>query len=191
MEVVLVRNPQKFMNLSQYSRKIKLLTIKQRIRYYLEQALALRTSYGGIRIYELMAEAYEKEAAILCQNKIEIVTQVLTEVEKKYFEARKKITEFDNRYNETPEYQLLYGIKYKKVFFKIQGDYWDTMKKMQESQTYTLTQKQLDYINQQIETEISTEIFKSIMGLNNYTKCQNQITKILTLKSKQIRSKEQ
>jgi hypothetical protein len=63
----------------------------------------------------------------------------------------------------------LYDIGYKKNAFKIHDNknYWEMVKYMQEKSWYELTKQELEYINLQIEAEISTEEFKSTLGLKN------------------------
>jgi hypothetical protein len=182
-KVLLVRNPEKFMNLSKYSRKSKTMTIKQKIEYLIQQAVALRIQYGGIRIFEWMAIAYETQAVILAQNKFEVLQKCLKPSVEKIYDARKVIEQFDRNYAETPEYQLLYGIKHRKMYYKIRDSYWETMKLLQDSATKQLTQEEAEYVNQQIELDISTEYFKSNMGLNNTNirtkKCQEKLTKTI------------
>jgi hypothetical protein len=133
--------------------------------YYLQQAVALRKSYQGITISEMMADAYEIQAQKLIGSNQVILQQLKYTANQNIGEIRKTLQQLDPRYIETPEYQLIYGIKYKKQFIKIKANYWDTMKLLMESTTTQLSTQQLEYVNQQIEKQISYSYFKSIMGL--------------------------
>jgi hypothetical protein len=194
-QVLLVRNPEKFLNLSKYSRKSKSMTIKQKIEYLIQQSVALRTQYGGIKIFDLMAQAYELQATILAENKFEVLQKCMKPAVEKIYEARKIIEQFDRNYAETPEYQLLYGIKHRKMMYKIRDSYWETMKILQDAAVKQLTEEQKEYVNKQIELEISEEYFKSSMGLNNTNykqqKCLNQLTNTLIKLIKKVNADKQ
>jgi len=91
-----------------------------------------------------------------------VYNQVLIDMEK----IRKRITQEHPDFFEDDNKILLYGIQYKFKFIKIQDNYWDTMKMLQETAVSKLSTEQLQLVNQEIEKEISLEYFKSIMGLN-------------------------
>jgi hypothetical protein len=165
-QIILVRNPHKFLTLSKYSRKIKAMSFKQRVEYYFQQAVSLRAAYPGIVIFDTMAEAYEQQAMKLINYNPIAYKLILKKVNSYLTEIRKSALEIDPKYVETPEYQQMYGIQFKRRFFKIQENYWDTMKMLQESQVEKLSTEELKYVNEAIENEISLEYFKSIMGLN-------------------------
>jgi hypothetical protein len=171
-KIILVRDFTKFEHISRYARKIKGYTGKQRIAYILQQAISLRATYKGIKIFENMAEAFEhaahQYALWMARGNEElgrkICDQSLLYVQKYIKYARQEIPqEADIKENDVDS--ILYSIgKYKK-FFKIQGDYWETMKRLQEQVSYNLTLQEYDYINEQIEAIMSMHIFRSDMGL--------------------------
>jgi hypothetical protein len=165
-QIILVRNPHKFLSLSKYSRTIKSMSIKQRVEYLIQQAVSLRVAYPNIEVYENMANAYELQARKLISNDNIVYNKLENKVYQNIREIRKKIEELDPKYLETPEYQMMYGIQFKKKFIKIKDNYWDTMKLLQETDVSKLSTEQLQYVNQEIENEISNEYFKSTMGLN-------------------------
>lgn len=171
-KIILVRDFTKFLNIAKYSRKIKVLTGKERIHYLLEQAVALRTSYPGIHIFENMAAAYEQEArqySFIMANYDKMKAKILLQKAQNltiqiFSKARKAMTQYVSE-NKTDE--LLYDIGYKRKTFKIQDNtnYWEMIKLLQNKCSYKLSTEELRYINQQLEAEISSEIFKATMGL--------------------------
>lgn len=165
-QIVLVRNPEKFLNLSKYSRKIKTMSIKQRIEYYTQQSVSIRACYKGITIFDLMADAYEYQANRLLNGNQKVLNKLINKAWVDTIIMRKKIEAMHPEYIEDENSRFIYGIKYKYNFFKIMDNYWDTMKMLQESNVSKLSTQQLQYVNQEIEKEISIEYFKSVMGLN-------------------------
>lgn len=174
-KIILVRDYRKFENISRYARKIKILRGKQRIAYLLQQATALRTAYHGITIFELMAQAFEQAARnyayLSTKNEVqanELINKAMNLIVKMATYARKAVSEYQDTYeNETMV--MLYNIQKNKHFFKIQGNYWETVKRLQEKVSYNLTKQEYEYVNQQINAEMDYENFKSDMGLKNFS----------------------
>jgi hypothetical protein len=173
-KIILVRDFRKFNNLSLYARKAKSYVGKFKIAYLLQQAVSLRTSYKGIQIFEQMANAYEMAAEVYANNYTKdrnkaqhLIKQAMNFIIKTATFARQAFTEMMD-VNEMEIDKILYNIQYNRKFYKIQGDYWETMKRMQENTSYNLTKQELEHINQQIDKEMSMEIFKSDMGLKNF-----------------------
>jgi hypothetical protein len=173
-KIILVRDYRKFLDIAHYARKVKVMQGKQRIQYLLQQAAALRVVYKGINIFENFAAAFEQVArtyAIQYTNNEKLADKLLLTSMKNIIKIAKYSKRQVSQYAEIEENEvntMLYNIRKNKRFFKIQGDYWETIKKMQENTGYNLTPQELQYINQQIEAEISQEIFKSSMGLKNF-----------------------
>jgi hypothetical protein len=178
-KIILVRDYRKFLSITRYARKIKAIQGIKRVAYLQQQAIALRSSYKGIKIFETMAECFDQAAKAyaeyLSKNKgnkygktMEHVYQhALKFVDKIVYMSREQFAK-DAEVQENYIEKIFYDIGSYKHWFKIQGDYWETMKKLQEKCSYKLTQQEYDYINQQIEDEISLEYFKSSMGLKNF-----------------------
>jgi hypothetical protein len=173
-KIILVRDYRKFNNISLYARKIKTMQGKHRVQYLLQQAASIRAVYKGINIFDNFAAAFEQAAQTyaLQYTKDEKLADRLLQVSmnmiiKTAKSARYQCSQFAEIVED--EYRtLIYNIQKNSKFFKIQADYWETIKKMQELVSYKLTKQEYDYINQQIEAEISQEIFKSDMGLKNF-----------------------
>jgi hypothetical protein len=67
-EIVLVRNPEKFFDLSRYSRKTKNMKPIETIGYLLDQAESLRITYGGIDIFDKQANLYVEKAKQIAKD---------------------------------------------------------------------------------------------------------------------------
>jgi hypothetical protein len=170
----------KFDKIALYARKIKTLHGKQRIAYLLQQAISLRAVYKNIKLFEDMAEAYEyaaKQYAIYITKNEKLADEIMQKSMKYVMKlnsyARKIFTEeADIRESEIDK--ILYPIQSYKHFYRIQGTYWETMKRMQDKVSYNLTKQQYDYINEQIEAIMSTHLFRSSMGLTNFKANEKQ-----------------
>jgi hypothetical protein len=173
-KIILVRDFRKFDNLSLYARKSKAYHGKEKIAYLKQQAISLRAAYGKITIFEQMADAFDTAAEIYArlytngdENKAqELVEQSLKIVRKMMIAARQQASEMFDKESEWE--MILYGIKHNKQFFKIQDNYWDTIKRLQEKISYNLTLQEYEYVNQQIQMEMDYEYFRSNMGLKNF-----------------------
>lgn len=171
-KIILVRDFRKFLNISKYARKIKTLVGKHRAAYLLQQAVALRATYKGIKIFENMADAFEQEArqytyyinrfnktkAEAMMNAAYTLTQAIVQ------QSRKAMAKY---IDENP---ILYDVAVKQtenIKIRNKMSYWETVKYYQQKCSYNLTKQELLYINQQIENEIETEEFKATMGLKN------------------------
>jgi hypothetical protein len=172
-KIILVRNFDKFLKMSKYSRKIKILKGQNRVNYLLQQAISLRATYQGIHIFEAMADAYEYEARLYSQyytqGNQQRISKMLTQAQrisiKTQAEVRKIVCEYID------ENSQIDNIEYKHTMIVHQRnneDWWDAVKREQSYMQYKLSTEQLKYINQQIQAEIFTEEFKATMGLNNF-----------------------
>jgi hypothetical protein len=171
-KIILVRDFTKFDHISRYARKIKNIQGKQRVAYLQQQAISLRATYGGIEIFETMAQAFdlaayqyaqylakgnEKLADKICYDSLKLV--------QKYIKYMKEMIPQESDILENEIDYLLYDIGKTKHFYQIQGDYWTTMKRLQEKVSYNLTKQEYDYINQEIDQIMSIHYFKAGMGL--------------------------
>jgi hypothetical protein len=173
LDIILTRNPEKFFNISKYSRKIKKFTDIPRANYLIQQALALRKTYKGIQVFEIMAEAYEYAAAQVIQGisktKREILNNInktIDYVNKTQGKIRAKLQKLHEQYEDKNKI-LLYDIQRRNKSTKIWEDYWEAMKAVQEDFTYKLSPYQLAVINQQIADQIDMMHLKSSLGLKN------------------------
>jgi hypothetical protein len=146
MHIYLTRNPDKFMTLAKYSRKALHLSAERLSEYYNDQAIALLSSYKGIKYFEDMAHLYQKYAHII-RNERGLV---------RLFNNSKLNRKGDKRQTLFIEAQDLFdGYNYqpRDTFVKIIGNYWDTMKYIETKQETILSGEELSLVNFQINTE--------------------------------------
>jgi len=176
-KIILTRDIKKFDHLSLYSRKIKTLQGTARRDYLLQQAIATLTAYSGIKIFETLADGYIYAALqVKAGNEQEFkhAVEVNTELVR---QMRMKIKTFNVLDFGDDTLKTLYNTQPRKESYKIIGNYWDTMKLLQENYTQKLTTQQLQYINEQTEAVLELQYFKSRMGLNQLTCQQNKLIK--------------
>lgn len=162
--IALTRDPKKLYNLSKYSRKTKTYNSQQRYQYHISQAIAYKASYQGIHVFDVIAQAHLNEAyKLLCYE--------TAKGKSLYFKSCKNIIK-DNRIHidvETPleEYynpKLLDFVKHRVKQYKIYGTYWETMQMIERVNTHTFTQSELQYINQQIDSEFDPNELKAVLA---------------------------
>lgn len=177
-EIILTRDPKKFTNLSLYSRKAKNYNPLQLAIYLEEQATALTMAYKGMHYFDIMAQAYlHRKQQIMERYKItekqidkykmRLKNKPFLTINdyKKYLEQNRNQTS-PNIMTENLLTTFVYDIKRREEFFKIKGNYWDTMKLIQNTRCEKLTTEQLKYINEQIDSEFDMEYLKALVGLN-------------------------
>lgn len=184
-KIILTRDPKKLFNLSKYSRKIKTLPIHMKVLYHYELAQSYLTSYKGIDIFEIAAEMHIATAKALA-NTIKRYRSV--KFEKLINKLRSKLIQKCRHQipHEKPEIlcedennKILYNIKEREMFYKIQNDYWTTMQAIERVRTRILTEQEAYYVNQQINAEFAVEELRSVLGLiksyeNNHQSNKNQ-----------------
>lgn len=174
--IALTRNPQKLYTLAKYSRKIKTLTGMPYAQYLLDQAIALRVAYKGIDIFEIMANIYEKRAMeyINEYNKTNITRPIsIIQCKEKCaqntilnIQAMQKLTfmPFSLMNEDSKFYRDWYEIKEREEFHKIEGTYWDTMKKIQNQREKEFNIKELQTINNAINSEFDLQLLQEILA---------------------------
>jgi hypothetical protein len=161
--IILTRNPSKFFNLSHYSRKIKSMNALQRKQYLYDQALALERSYKGIKIFDVMINAYRQAA-----DKIPIPPKLINKVIKiKQGDNRQHFNE-NLHQNPTQLDPILYDIQHREKQYKIGENYWETMQKVERARETRETPQQLQRINEEIEKEFSSEELAALLSVNKY-----------------------
>jgi hypothetical protein len=167
-EIYLTRDPSKFFSLSKYSRKIKTYNNYHAAIYCLQQAEALIVNYAGITIFETMAEAYMMKAK-------QFIKHASAKDQKSY---NKKMDKMNKRMKnimkkkisphamqEDAIQTLVFDISKRNKSYKITGNYWETMQKLEKQNTILPTKDEAALINQQIEAEFMVEELKSVLGL--------------------------
>lgn len=186
--IILTRDPKKFYTLGKYSRKIKSLRPLYQAAYLHQLGQSLDVNYPGLTIFHTVALAYYNMRdyilrsyykAIIQNKKVrkrfkrhlpthEQLIDMVQSIVDKLGEAKEEKSQYEMP--ETPWEKILYDIKERKVMYKIQGDYWEFMKKIEKKAQYQLTDEQLKYANQQIKAEFDSEELKSLLGRINAKK---------------------
>lgn len=165
-EIILTRNPCKFLNINQYSRKIKKFKGAARIAFLKQQAIALRVSYTGIQVFEFMAEMFDYAARMYARDDKEYAQAELL-LKRRMGKMRNKITENYKQY-ESKIYKLMNNIQYKtKNAEKMHKDgYWEGVKQrtLDCMVTSKLDAHKLAIVNMNINSILNIELFKSSMG---------------------------
>jgi hypothetical protein len=175
--IMLTRDIKKFDNLTMYSRKIKTLRGTARRDYLLQQAIATLSVYSGIKIFETLAEGYIYAASqVKVGNEEEFKHAAVVNAEL-VRQMRMQIKTFTVLDFGDDTLRSLYNTQPRQESYKIIGNYWDTMKLLQENYTQNLTPQQLSYINEQTEKVMEVQYYKSRMGLNQLTCQQNKLIK--------------
>lgn len=159
--ITLTRNPAKLYTLSQYSRKTKTMSLQQRYNYLLDQAQALTTAYKGIKIFDTMADIYKLKAKQIRQYTNE-------PLQHKTVQGDKRINILTNipEYTSNINIEQFYEIKHRKKQTKINDDYWETMKYIENKTTRLLTPDQAKIVNQQIESEFNSLELHALLTVN-------------------------
>jgi hypothetical protein len=158
--ITLTRNPGKLFTLAKYSRKIKCMNPTQRYNYILDQAEALQQSYKGIDIFDEMTRIYTQAAQSI--NRLH-QDKLVRKVSNKQGDSRATI------FTEIPEYsneftESFYDIKHREKIYKIQDNYWDTMRYIEKRTTRLLTNEELKIVNQQINYEFDPKMLHALLA---------------------------
>lgn len=158
--ITLTRNPGKLFTLAKYSRKIKCMNPTQRYNYILDQAEALQQSYKGIDIFDEMTRIYVQAA------------ESINKIHERKLKRKSDTKQGDRRttiFTELPEYsneftESFYDVKHREKIYKIQDNYWDTMRYIEKRTTRLLTQEQLHIVNQQINLEFDPKMLHALLA---------------------------
>jgi len=158
--ITLTRNPAKLYTLAQYSRKTKTMNLSQRYNYLLDQAQALEVTYKGIHIFDSMAQLYKMQAEALLQYTDKKISRRIVQGEKRL-----------NILSNIPEYgeiniEQFYHIKHRVKQTKIDDQYWETMKYIENQTTRLLSDKEAAIVNQQIDAEFNSTELLALLTVN-------------------------
>lgn len=164
--IYLTRDVHKFLTLGKYSKKAKTYTVLQKIAYLNDQAVSLILNYPNIQLFQHIAQHYMDLANRIMQDE-GLTPQIIIN----YIRRQEQL---QNRYKYKPtsdlfiqyfaELENLYieCVQHRRVQFKIQGEYWETMKYHETKHEETLPLEQAIYISKLIENEVSIEVIKSM-----------------------------
>jgi len=172
MEITLTRDPSKLYNKALYSLKYKNYSEKQKCRYHIEQAISYFVNYKGIEIFEIIANAHLKQAAMIKEryniklNKVQTAQYRNMMKDKKLKEKeRLKTIEFTSNDNMNDILYKLFDIKKRDKYVDFYTSYWEQIGFYEKRRSEHNTINELKYINQQINMEFSTEELKSLLAL--------------------------
>jgi len=181
-DIYLTRDPTKLYDLAQYSIKYKKYNIEQKIQYNLDLAMSYLINYSGIHIFNIIAAAHINEAYRIANNytnnhvftkilkrtlastyndkAVSILTSTQSNGLIKQGESRDHLQddlfEIDN---------IFYNTEGRENFYKIDDEYWETMKRMMMVNTRQLTEQELQMVNNQIDEEFSLPTLLSDFNL--------------------------
>lgn len=190
-DIVLTRDPAKLFFLSKYSIKYKTYNLKQQLQYHLDMMVSYIINYPGINVFYAMAAAHAKQFLKIYKSLKEKIS---------FKRKSPKINLFIDNYNTInpdiknniqqnkslfEKYVEFYDCQENEHFYKIQDSYWETMKRltMTHNKSFTLTQHELDYINEQINNEFDYQYILKDNDITNIIEASKLIKEVLTLKN--------
>lgn len=160
----LTRDPKKFLTLARFSRKMKSMTIPQKIIYLQDLAKALQASYKGIEYFDTMAYMYCLRAKALWQN-YDIPNSVIQEERQRLQHASGDKRETLPTQSELDEIEMpKYEIHLRQNVHNIGDDYWESMKKIERVSNRTYAQDALDIMNKQINAEFDPAELSTLLA---------------------------
>lgn len=164
MNILLTRDPAKFLLLSNYSRKALRMNNSELCRYCIDQAISLYVNFRGINYFEDMAKLYLTKAKMLNVNIFNYVINKkhdvkLSKIESKVLNCiirdRRKVLPEDIINNNT---YYGYDINGRNKVIKIVDNYWETVKKTENCKdVYNYSKEDLECVNNQIDIEFLGE----------------------------------
>lgn len=185
-DVVLTRDPSKLYNLSKYSIKYKKYDHRQRMQYHHDLMTSYLINYPGIKIFKYMAAAHAKQFLSLLKQKegMKNINKLIKSIQYKTIKNGESRIHLEQEYQLFP-HAIMYDIQGVENFYKITGDYWETMKRMvnTHNKDFRLTDDELIYINNQINDEFDVEFILKDNDITNEDEVNNIINEVLTLKN--------
>jgi len=190
-DIILTRDPAKLYYLSKYSIKYKKYNLQQRMQYHFDLMLSYLINYPGITIFEYIAAAHAKQFKKLYHQMLEQHLPIkrihvqfnIDHVQNLNPEVREHAKTEDQLFG---RYVDFFNITGNEHFYKIQDNYWDTIKRLTQTHdiNFTLTQAEKDYINEQISNEYNIQYILQDNDIINHYEAQKLINDVFTLKNK-------
>lgn len=160
--ITLTRDPAKLYTLAKYSRKFKSMTPANRQQYLIDLAVSIEQSYAGLRVFDILAQAYRKAAAAI---KVPLGQKPTLRVgDKRENITHDRITA-TNTALEIEQYdELLYNVQHRAKIRKINDDYWSTMQLEERIHTRKYTREEAEYINAQIAMEFDENELQMVLA---------------------------
>lgn len=150
-DIILTRDPIKLYNLAKFSIKYKQYNYQQRAQYNWDLALSYLINYKKINIFEIIAakhlqqyEYYKSKVENFKLNTHNLITNLQQGLARQHIE---------NNVEQIGPYTIFYDTIGREEFYKIQGSYWETMKRITQMAEYKLSDNEAQYINKQINDE--------------------------------------
>lgn len=159
--VYLTRNPAKFQTLSQFSRKTRFLKNDEVAAYLFDQAIALKTSYDGIKWFDTMFRIYIEAAKsfgnynlvrlkMFLKNRRADEKSLSNRRETLVLEVNQGLDWESRFYNKKPREEYHYILE--------NESYWTSIKKAYNQQLYKPTADELNHINNEIYGEFDHDL---------------------------------
>jgi hypothetical protein len=187
-DVYLTRDPAKLYTLGKYSIKYKKYNLQQQLQYHFDLMLSYLINYKGITIFHNMAAAHAKQLKSVYQQiitKRQLLPRVKTYLHQ---DSQEKLI----RMHIEPEdiifgnYIKFYDITPNENFYRIDDNYWDTIKRITQSHTIDdeLTQEEQEFVNEQINNEFDSDFILKDNDIISQSEANKLIQDVFTLKIK-------
>lgn len=147
--IYLTRNPEKFYGLGKFSRKLRGKNNREAMTYIIDQAIALKANYAGIDFFEMIIQNYLQTAYEIKEDNFDAILKQRVAIAKDRRQTLPlEIDDFDTEcllYNKTP--------RKSEMKIKVNESYWGSQQRAERAQLYKLNEKELRYVNSQINAE--------------------------------------
>lgn len=160
----------------------------QKLQYHFDLMLSYLINYKGIDIFKIMAAAHAKQFLELLHEdnnlgkKLNNIKVDLT-IQSQYTNSGQVRQHAKEENIEFGGYVMFYETQGRENFYKIKDSYWETMKRMTQITTETLTTSQLNLVNEQINSEFDLYMLRQEVGLNLKDDVDKLIKEVLALKN--------
>jgi len=145
--IILTRDLKKLTQLSNYSRKTKIMSRYQLADYIVDQVVALQASYKGINFID--------QYCVILLDRVQEIMQSLPEETEKYIKRKSKVCDSRVTYELLgTNYKLFYNSTPRHNFTKIKEGYtyWESVKEDYLKKNMRLTDEELVTVNHQINS---------------------------------------
>lgn len=177
--ITLTRDPEKFFNLSCYSRKIKSMDCYEAAQYMYDQAEALLVSYKGIAIFDKMADIYVARGNKYLEQYVNNANKTKHKHKLKFGQDRKTRPLVDTAID-----LMFFNQQPREQWYNLEQNYWETVKQYERVTTQLLKSNEALIVNLAISREFDDNLLGQKVGLDYK---QNILPKKLEFdRSKQI-----
>lgn len=170
--IFLTRDPDKFLKLGKYARKIKTLNNHHAAQYCLDQATSLEVYYGELYYFRKYAELWRRKARDYETTIAEDYTKISKTKKKKivkntpYYQHLVDIESARHHISDTEN--IMYNKYERRHYYEIVGTYWETMKRIYgKTGYYKLSVEHRQTINYQLAAEFDEYELQALLSPNN------------------------